>query len=367
MLLPQLLERLEGSTPYPSAQGRGVVICFGGHLMTANAYICLRRLREVSSLPVELFHSGEEIPEFVRTAWSREFSGIRFVDVSRLDPALYPGAMTEVSFRGWPIKPYAIYLSSFREVLLLDCDNFPLQDPEPLFSAPSYQEKGVLLWPDMLSARYNHDSLLDDLGLPRELNQAGPEMEAGQILMDKERCWKALTAACLLNSDDFRSQVYPRTLGDKDLYRLCCELTSTPYHLLEHPVAEVGTGYITRQVPGTSHSFHLPHRSGPFKRIGLLQFAPDGSPLFFHRTTRPWNPYLLIPVADHIKLFGKAPVSYPELAELERQGLEWLREFQSRYDGAFPFDFSRWRAARFTELGVLLLDLLTFLREVVRG
>ena len=185
--------------------------------------------------------------------------------------------------------------------------------------------------------------------------------------MDKARCWRALSAICLLNSDDFREDVYRQVLGDKDTFRLSFHLTSTPFHLVEHPAAEVGTNYVSQQVPGTKHFFHLPHPSGIFKRIGLMQFTPDGSPQFLHRTNKHWNPEMTFPVVDTVKRLGGNPEPDPSLAEKELIGLRYLADFKARYDRLFPFNFKRWRVARLTEFGVLLLNLFAFLRGLVRG
>ena len=45
-------------------------------------------------------------------------------------------------------KLVAMIFSSFEEVLLLDSDNIPLQDPERLFESEAYAKTGSLLWMD---------------------------------------------------------------------------------------------------------------------------------------------------------------------------------------------------------------------------
>ena len=47
----------------------------------------------------------------------------------------------------YQIKAFAILLSSFKEVLYIDADNFPVVDPSVLFDLPLYQQHGALFWP----------------------------------------------------------------------------------------------------------------------------------------------------------------------------------------------------------------------------
>lgn len=50
---------------------------------------------------------------------------------------------------GFSFKAYALaFVTTFDEVLVLDSDNLPLQNPEGLFSSPQYLNKGSSFWPD---------------------------------------------------------------------------------------------------------------------------------------------------------------------------------------------------------------------------
>jgi hypothetical protein len=44
--------------------------------------------------------------------------------------------------KGWEMKPYAILHSPFREVLFLDADNVPVENPEFLFETAQFKEFG---------------------------------------------------------------------------------------------------------------------------------------------------------------------------------------------------------------------------------
>lgn len=50
---------------------------------------------------------------------------------------------------GYSFKAYVLaFVTKFDEVLVLDSDNLPLQNPEGLFQSPKYLKKGSSFWPD---------------------------------------------------------------------------------------------------------------------------------------------------------------------------------------------------------------------------
>ncbi len=50
---------------------------------------------------------------------------------------------------GYSFKAYVLaFVTKFDEVLVLDSDNLPLQNPEALFESPQYLKKGSSFWPD---------------------------------------------------------------------------------------------------------------------------------------------------------------------------------------------------------------------------
>ena len=59
------------------------------------------------------------------------------------------GVTKYVHATGFSFKAYALaFVTTFDEVLILDSDNLPLQNPERLFSSPQYLQKGSSFWPD---------------------------------------------------------------------------------------------------------------------------------------------------------------------------------------------------------------------------
>jgi alpha 1,3-mannosyltransferase len=49
---------------------------------------------------------------------------------------------------GWAAKPFAILVSSFREVIFIDADSLFFKNPEVLFDDPDYKDTGALFFRD---------------------------------------------------------------------------------------------------------------------------------------------------------------------------------------------------------------------------
>ncbi len=214
----------EGPEP-EHAQGRGIVICAGGKKYFANAWVAIHRLRHLGcALPIEVWHlDGREM----NPAMKRLITplGVTCVNAGHLRKE-FPVRL----LGGWQLKPYALLHSSFREVLLLDADNFPVVNPEALFTTPQYRETGALFWPDR-GREERADVIWKNCGLTRP---DGPEFESGQVVVDKKRAWRALVLTVWFNEN---SDFYYRHLhGDKETFHLAFEKTATPYSLVPHPV-----------------------------------------------------------------------------------------------------------------------------------
>jgi alpha 1,2-mannosyltransferase len=210
----------------------------------------LKRLHEAQQMAVQMFarqpkdHSGRGI---VTTVFDREFAScwVLLSELKRLNVSLpiegfhRPGELSDrnralVEGLGLPLtlrqidddvarfglKPFSIWRASFREVLWLDCDCFPLRDPSFLFDDPEYQAKGSLFWRDVFgvdrcSVWHPSADVWPVFNVPP--NDA-EEFDTGQLLIDKERCWSELGLVVHFNR---RSDVYYRHVwGDKDTFRL---------------------------------------------------------------------------------------------------------------------------------------------------
>ena len=126
-----LAERLAAPATYPPHRfdGRGIVICAGGARYFTCAWVLISVLRQVyrCTLPIQVWHLGRrEMSEEMQILLAEE--GIEVVDAEAA-VARYPARVSG----GWPLKPYAISQSRFREVIYLDADTVPLADPQAAF------------------------------------------------------------------------------------------------------------------------------------------------------------------------------------------------------------------------------------------
>ena len=239
--------------PYPGGfAGRGIVICAGGPRYFTNAWVCVKMLRRLGcQLPIQFWHLGP-----------REMSGemkalAAPLGVECVDAAVVREKHPARILNGWEIKPYAILHSPFQEVLLLDADNVPVVDPELLFDTAQYRETGAIFWPDF--GRLAPERSIWNLCGVAYRNE--PEFETGQIVIDKERCWKAMCLTMWYNehSDFFYQHIH----GDKETFHLAFRKLNQPYSMPDKPL----------------HA--LPHT--------MCQHDFEGNRVFQHRNLDKWR------------------------------------------------------------------------------
>ena len=241
--------------PYPSRQfaGRGIVIPAGGTLLIG-AYVSIRLLRHLGcDLPIELWHLG---PQEVAGPWRSllEPLGVIFVDgytVDRRQPCPHP------NLYGWELKTFAIQHSRFAEVLLLDADNLVCYEPTPLFDWPDYADYGAVFWPakGRRLARGLAAWRVFDVPYRDET-----EIESGQILINKEKCWWALLLANWYCRNS-RSFYFRYVYGDKEVFHLAWRRLGLEYAITRDRCEVVGG-----------------------KNACFYQYDPGGRRVFQHRT-----------------------------------------------------------------------------------
>jgi hypothetical protein len=215
---------VDPSFPEDRFAGRGIVICAGGARLFTCAWIAIALLRRdlACTLPIEVWHLGAE-------EMGPPMRGL----LEELDT--YPVDAFEVAkchqvdrLGGWELKSYAVMHSRFREVLLLDADNVPVRDPSFLFDRAEYRDTGTLFWPDIVRLAPDNE-IWSTSGLSyRNM----PSVESGQIVLDKSRCWRALSLAHWINQ---HSDVFYQFLhGDKDTFLIAWLMLEQPYHLVRH-------------------------------------------------------------------------------------------------------------------------------------
>lgn len=270
--------------PYPENRfsGQGIVLCGGGIRYFTNAWIAISLLRHVGvTLPIQFWYLGptEMDPRMRDLLALKSVECVDGHEIRKVIPARI--------LNGWELKAYAALNCRFREVLLMDADNMVAVNPEYLFETPQYRETGAIFWSDFGNLQ-PENKIWGLLGI--EFRDE-PEFESGQLVIDKQRCWKAMTLAMWINeySDFYYRYVY----GDKETFHLAFHKSGAPYSMPDRRV--VG-------ITGT-----------------MLQYDFDGRLVFQHRNTRKWD------------FFGENPIIHDFHWEAEcRLFLESLRE---QWDG----------------------------------
>ena len=188
--------------PYPASfWERGIVLCAGGISYFTCAWINIHTLRKLGcTLPIEVWYNGTEelTPEIIE-----ELKKLNVICKNLKEYITYES-------EGYAIKPLAILFSAFKEVLYLDADNNCTIDTSYLFDGTEYKRFGTLFWPDYWkTAQENPIWKIVDSGEYEMFEQ-----ESGQLLIDKERCWKELQLCSYFNLH--RASYYQILHGDKD-------------------------------------------------------------------------------------------------------------------------------------------------------
>jgi hypothetical protein len=287
LALEQFIPRLP---PCPDHfRGRGIVLAASGARYVACAWICLRILRHLGSrLPIELWHRGA--PE-----WDTRLTDLLApYDVTVVDASAVLKRHPADIGHPFALKPYAILHSAFREALWLDADQVPVQNPDFLFDTPEYRAAGAVFWPDFQRFPPEHP-MWRYTGVPY---RDEPEIQAGEILVDKVRCWRPLRLSLWFN--EHHRFFYRYMIGDKDSYRFAWHKLGESYAMPPFPI---------HPLEGT-----------------MCQHDFSGRRLFQHRNARKW------------KLHG--PNARVAGFQLESECLEFLRELRQALGPAVP-DWSR--------------------------
>ena len=262
-------------TSYPANlfANKGIIMLAGGRY-SGYAPTGLGMLREFGSvLPVELWlrdHTEE------KRGWCPELrqEGIacRFLS----------DYMDLISLRhGYQYKIFTILFSSFEQVLFLDADNIPVQNPDSVFNSQAFVEKGAVLWPDYWKST-SMPELPYIIGLTdgaSEILRDEQTVESGQLLWDKKRHWDSLLLASYYNY--YGPKVYYNLItqgwqgwGDKDTFPMALKSFHQDYQMMKN---ELKTLFVEGTVQG----------------IGMLQADPsnltDYHPMFLHCNVVKWS------------------------------------------------------------------------------
>ncbi|CAN9462640.1 unnamed protein product [Alternaria alternata] len=139
-------------------------------------------------------------------------------------------------------KILAILFSSFRHVLFLDADAFPVHDPTPLFNSPPYTTHGLVTWPGFFantaSPHYYH---IAGIAVP----PPNRGTESGQLLLDKKHHAESIPMMVYYNyfGPDYyyplQSQNGPGQ-GDKETFSAAAVAVNAPFYGVKTPVSALG-------------------------------------------------------------------------------------------------------------------------------
>ena len=113
---------------------------------------------------------------------------------------------------GWASKPFAMLMSSFREVIFIDADSLFFENPAVLFDEPGYVETGALFFRDRRILPESKKRWLQAI-LPTPISslvkqsymwtgESGHYQESGVVVVDKWKHFVAMLLATRLNGPD---------------------------------------------------------------------------------------------------------------------------------------------------------------------
>ncbi|RHZ34212.1 hypothetical protein DYB26_011444, partial [Aphanomyces astaci] len=130
---------------------RGIVLSLH-HAMVPIGASLVRELRALGNKdPIQVMHCFEaELPEADRALLlDIEDANVEIIDVcSLLVAADLLTAEAATDFQNYWLKPLAVLVTSFDEVMLLDVDNLFVRDPAELWTTPLYLDTGTLFFYD---------------------------------------------------------------------------------------------------------------------------------------------------------------------------------------------------------------------------
>ncbi|GAW17593.1 hypothetical protein ANO14919_070520 [Xylariales sp. No.14919] len=217
--------------------GRGIVLTAGDdqakYLLTT-----IYTFRELGcDLPIEIMYLGDaDLGEDHRFELEA-LPGVTTRDISQMvDDEGWKLA-------GWAIKPFAMLMSSFREVIFIDADSFFFRDPTKLFDDPDYKRTGALFFRDRTIMPESKRRWLLQI-LPRPIHKlakesswwtgsSGHHQESGVVVVDKWKHFVSMLLICRFNGSDRDPRagkvgVYEMMHGDKETFWIGFLLAGDP-------------------------------------------------------------------------------------------------------------------------------------------
>lgn len=186
--------------------GRGIALTAGNDQV---AYLLTQIpiLRKLGcDLPIEVMYVGDNDLNRDSRQDLEDLEGVITRDIGAM---IKPEGWNVAS---WAAKPFAILLSSFREVLFIDADSFFFVNPEVMFDYPEYVKTGAMFFRDRLIMPETKKAWLQSV-LPQPVSknvkqsrlwkgESGHQQESGVMLVDTYRHFMAMLAVTRMNGPD---------------------------------------------------------------------------------------------------------------------------------------------------------------------
>lgn len=145
--IPELAQKL------PYAKGtQGIVVAASDALLPV-FLVSLKMLRRTGSiLPVEVFMETKK-------QYEREICEIVLPPMNAtcmILSEILEAVPEKLEMSRYQLKSLALALSSFEDVLLLDADNIPIEQPEHLLNSEPFSSTGFVSWPDYVRITETH-------------------------------------------------------------------------------------------------------------------------------------------------------------------------------------------------------------------
>ncbi|MCJ1376777.1 hypothetical protein MMC20_008022 [Loxospora ochrophaea] len=276
---------------------RGLVSTAGGRYLPVFV-ISLRMLRRTGcSLPMEVFlRSDEEYESYICESVLPSLNAKCVIISQILKNAASPQSLDVAHYQ---LKSFAIIFSSFEDLLFLDADCFPVQDPTSLFSSEPFVSYGLVTWPDfwIISASYFYYRISSQAEPPTTSRASS---EAGEIFYSKRKHQESILLSTYYNY--YGPSHYYRLLsqggpgeGDKETFLAAAAALSEPYYATSETVRSIGHQGPEGKVSGSAmvqfdvaEDFRLTQQG--LWRVKDPSVAIRPRPLFVHANFPKFNP-----------------------------------------------------------------------------
>lgn len=281
---------------------KGVVSTAGGAYLPV-LVISLRMLRRTgSTLPMEVFLADEDEYEDYICDVVLPSLNARCVVLSRI-LVTAPAQIEKYQF-----KPFAMLFSSFEEILFLDADAFPLEQPDLLFKGEPFRTKGLVTWPDFWASSVS-PIFYEIAGTPVPPMDLRQSTESGEVLLSKRTHAKTLLLATYYNYWG-PSHYYPLLSqgaageGDKETFLAAATAMGEPFYQVSESICALGHRK-PGGMAGSAMAQFNPMQDYALTSKGKSRVRGDDAPapdvFFIHANFPKFNPATVFDMGHEVK------------------------------------------------------------------